>query len=146
HHREVVMRHYAKQAGAVGFLVFLGLWIIGAARGLTLPYPEPPPLQLFSVVDDYSSSGRSSRDNPNWANNLKAVGMENMPLPKLIDQAEIERIQIHEKTATLTAGTFVFDKDEANVRAALATHKASTISEKSNGIAPQRRLSIEVGV
>ncbi len=143
------MRQYAKKAGAVGFLVFLGLWIIGSARGMMLPYPEPPPLQLSSIGDEFSSGGSGGRQqgsNQNFWNNLKAIGMEKTPLPMVIDQAEIERIQIHEKTAFLTTSSFEFAEDEAKIRAALATHKVSTISEKEHGIAPQRRLSIEVGV
>lgn len=142
------MRHYAKKAGAVGFLVFLALWIIGAARGLTLPYPEPPPLHLSSMAESYSREGSGGRQqaNQNFVNNLKLLGMDKAPLPMVIDQAEIERIQIHEKTAFLTSASFEFADDEAKIRAALATHKAATFSEKNGGIAPQRRLSIEVGV
>lgn len=137
------MRHYAKKAGAVGFLVFLALWIVGAIRGLTLPYPDPPPLHLSSISEDYSRSGGKQQ---NFVNNLKALGMEKTPLPMVIDQAEIERIQIHDKTAHLTSSTFDYDDDEAKIRAVLALYKANTISESKSGIAPNRRLSFEVGV
>jgi hypothetical protein len=138
------MRLFWKKVAAVGFLVFIGLWIVGAARGLTLPYPPPPPLDLSSVTD--LSSGRSASNYQNFAHNLKQLGMEKTPLPMVIDQAEIERIQIHEKTAFLVAGSTEFEADEAKIRTALATHKASTITEKESGIAPHRRLAFEVGV
>jgi hypothetical protein len=137
------MRPYAKKKlAAIGFLVFLGLWIVGAVRGLTLPYPEPLPISLVSI----DSSGSRTTANPNYANYLKQLGMEKAALPMVIDQAEIERIQIHEKTAHMTAGSADFEADEAKIRTALAEYKASTVTENESGIAPQRRFAIEVGV
>lgn len=139
-----LMRLLMQKAGAVGFLVFLVLWIIGSVRGMMLPYPEPPPLHFSSGPEDYL--GRRTSQQANFANNLKALGMEKAPLPMLIEGGEVERIQIHDKAAVMTSGTAVFEEDEAKLRAALANYKASIGSEKSTGIAPQRRIAIEVGV
>src|SRR4051812_18184183 len=102
------MRHYAKKVAAIGFLVFLALWIVGVVRGLTLPFPPPPPLLLDSGPDEY---GRGASQNQKVANNLRQLGMEKTPLPLVIDQAEIERIQVHEKTADLTTGSADFETD-----------------------------------
>ncbi len=136
------MRLLFKKAAAVGFLVLMGLWLVGSIRGLTLDYPPPPALSLGSLSDEFASTRNYSN---NW-NNIKQLGLAQTPVPMVIDQEQIDRIQIHEKIANMTAGSAAFDLDEARIRGALASHNASIITEKNSGIAPQRRLALEVGV
>src|SRR5262249_54783851 len=74
------------------------------------------------------------------------LGLALMPLPAMLEQANIERIQVYERTARLTTGTTAFEGDTGRVRAALADHQAVTFNEVSSGLAPNRRLALEVGV
>src|SRR5438876_832158 len=99
------MRHYAKKVAAVGFLVFLGLWIVGAVRGLMLPFPPPLPLSISSERESYSRQQV-------W-NNMKQLNLAETPLPLVLDNPDIEKIRVHEKRATLTNNTPDFDDDNA---------------------------------
>lgn len=131
-----------KKTAALGFLAFLGLWIGGTIHGWSLPYPEPIALPLSSGPgDDYSPSSRLSQ-----ANNIKQIGLAETPLPLVLDKPDIERIQVHEKNAQLSAGTAAFEDDEVRVRAALDAYKAVIVNERASGIAPRRRLTLEIGV
>jgi hypothetical protein len=58
----------------------------------------------------------------------------------------VDRIQVHEKTAHLTASTAALDDDQAAIRDALAEHQAVVFNERNSGIAPDRRLTLEIGV
>lgn len=132
------MRYYAKKAAAVGFLVFLVLWIVGTLRGITQPYPPPAPLSI-GLEREYSSQNQ-------WANNLKAMGLIETPLPLVLDNPDVDKIRIVEKTANFSTGTAAFDKDEGLIRSAVKVQGATVFSEKSTGIEPGRKLLIEVGV
>jgi hypothetical protein len=132
------MLSYWKQAAAIGFLVFLGLWIVGITRAATQPYPEPAAWQLTLSEEPASRLA--------LANNLRQVGLIQMPLPLVLDQPDVERIRVYEKTAQLAAGTAAFDDDAVSIRAALTAHQASVFNEKNAGIAPERRLTLEIGV
>ena len=132
------MRETWKKAAAIGFLAFLALWVAGAVRGLSLPYPQPSGWS-FSAGDD--SPNRLPQ-----AHNLKQIGLEATPLPLMLDQPGVERIQVHEKRAQLSVGAADFDDHQALIRSFIAAHQAVVFNEKIGGIAPQRRLTLEIGV
>ena len=133
------MRHYWKKVAAAGFLSFLALWVVGVLRSADQPYPEPTAWHL-SGFEEYSSGQFVN------ANNLKQIGLAMKALPFVLDQADIEKIQVYDKMAQLAAGTARFENDAAQVRAALAAHQATILTEKDSGIAPGRRLTLEIGV
>jgi hypothetical protein len=134
------MTRRTKQAAAVAFLAFVGLWAVGLFRG--------PPPTVSSPVAEWSSS--SSYDNNNsrqqFANNLRQLGLGSLPLPAVLDQADVDRIQVFEKTARLASSTADFDRDQSALRAALEAHEAVIFNETNGGVAPARRLSLEIGV
>ncbi len=133
------MRSRWHQAAAAGFLTFVVLWAVGLVHGWTQPYPPTPAWQLPSR-EDYS------RGQMQVANNLKQLGLHLKALPLVLDQAEVDRIQVHEKTADLVAGTGAFQDDEALIRAALARHGVTVFNETNTGVAPRRTLTLEIGV
>ncbi|MCI0640914.1 MAG: DUF4349 domain-containing protein [Gemmataceae bacterium] len=128
-----------KKAGAIGFLVFLALWVAGAIRALLLPYPQTPVWQLTGSIHEAGTRLPQG-------NNLKQIGLAFTPLPLVLDQPDVEKIQVFDKLAQLAIGTARFDDDKALVRAALAAHQAVVFNERNGGIAPQQRLTLEVGV
>jgi hypothetical protein len=138
-----VMNHYAKKVAAIGFLVFLGLWTVGAIRGMMLDYPPPPSLPLVSIA---SGSSERAYDNAAAANNLKQIGMIETPVPLLLDNPDVDKISIHEKRAILTSGTASYDTDEPLIRTAIQEEQASIFNEKKTGIQPNRKLTMEIGV
>jgi hypothetical protein len=79
---------YLKKIAALGFLLFMLLWIVGVIRGFTLEYP-PPPLALETLS---LSSGREYvlPFNGNFAHNLKQIGLIQTPLPLVLDNPEVE--------------------------------------------------------
>src|SRR5437870_13793189 len=87
--RESIMRQYLKKAVAVGFLVFLGLWIIGVASGLTLQYPPAPPLPISMVTEPEYFWSRS-----NQAHNFKQLNLTETALPPLLDGPQVDQIRI----------------------------------------------------
>jgi hypothetical protein len=131
------MSYLWKKVAALGFLVFLILWAVGILRSYALPYPQPA--WPIPVIEELSARNAS-------ANNLKQIGLAQTPLPAVLDQAEVERIQVHEKHAQLATGTTTFDDDAAEVRKSLAEHQATVFNEKNGGLAPERRLTLEIGV
>ncbi len=135
------MHQYLRKLAALGFLVFLTLWVIGGIRGITLPYPPPMPVAISGGLERefFSSSG-------NYANNLKQIGLTETPLPLVLDNPEAEKIRIVEKRATLTSGTPRFVDDEAALRAAIKAQQATVFNEKSTGMEPGRKLLVEIGV
>ena len=64
----------------------------------------------------------------------------------VLDQGDIEKIQVHEKSAHIATGTAAFDDDLALLRAALEAQQATIFNERSGGIAPERRITVEIGV
>src|SRR5262249_5335423 len=124
------MSYFWKKVAALGFLVFLILWVVGILRSYTVPYPQPAwPLP---VIEELSARNAS-------ANNLKQIGMAQAPLPAVLDQPEVDRIQVHEKHAQLATGTTAFDDDVGKARNVLAEHQATIFNEKNGGLAPERR-------
>src|SRR5262249_2956609 len=103
---------------------------------LTLPGPS---FSRLSSHEEY----RSSMAN---AHNLAQIGLAKTPLPQVLDQADVNKIVVYDKTAQLAAGTTAFPEDEQEVRKALAAHQAVTFSEKAGGIAPNRALVLGISV
>src|SRR5438552_4691919 len=136
------MRPFWHKLAAVGFLVFVALWVAGFGRAFFVPYQPRPTFELpsgpsYRLVD----ASRLPQ-----ANNLAQIGLAHMPLPLVLEQAEVERIQVYEKNAQLETATTAFDDDEALVRSALAAQQARVFYETSGGLTPERRLSLEIGV
>src|SRR5260370_3475145 len=83
-----------KKIAAVGFVVFMLLWIVGVMRAFTLEYPPPPAIVSLSSTDrEYQT-----QSNSNFAHNLKIIpGLALTPLPMVLDKPEVEKIRITEK-------------------------------------------------
>jgi hypothetical protein len=141
------MRQLGKKAAAVGFLVLVALWVVGIVREWSLPYPQPTGWQLASVASyEELAGGASSNARQVTANNLKQIGLAHTPLPLVLDQPDLEKIQVYEKTAQLVMGTEAFDEDEARLRAILGANQAVAFNERKSGIQPGRRLLLEISV
>jgi hypothetical protein len=138
------MSRTAKQAVALGFLTFVTLWIIGFARAITLEHPEPTTWNLSSGEDYASASQSLSRAQA--ANNVSQLGLAKTPLPALLELPAVEQVQVYEKFAQLAAGSEIFEDDEVRLRGILADYNAVILNERSTGIAPSRRITLEVGV
>jgi hypothetical protein len=133
------MHQVFKKVAAIGFLAFLGLWAVGFVLAWSQPYPPPPPLHLGSAEEIYAPRQQI-------ANNLKQLGLALTPLPLVLDKPEVEQIRVFEKNAQLALGTAAFEADEGAIRAAIATHQAVVFNEKKSGIAPNRRITLEIGI
>jgi hypothetical protein len=135
------MTQRTKQAVALAFLAFVCLWVAGLFR-------EPPRAGTSSALDlsSYSNSVENNNPRQQFANNLRQLGLGTLPLPMVLDQADVDRIQVFEKTARLAGSTTAFDRDHAALRSALEAHDAVVFNETNGGIAPARRVSLEIGV
>jgi Domain of unknown function (DUF4349) len=133
------MQRLWKKIAAVGFLVFLCLWVGGMVRSWAQPLPSSP--REWRLLSSDESVSRQA-----VANNLQQIGLGHAPLPVMLEQANADRIQVYDKRANLAASTSAFDDDEGLVRSALTAHHANIFNEISSGIAPERRLSLEIGV
>jgi hypothetical protein len=142
------MRQYIAKGAAVGFLVLVALWVIGLVREAALPYPQPAGWHVATglTLDDVSLNSNGNPDRLVVANNLKQLGLALTPLPLVIDQPDLEKIQVFEKTATVALGSDAFDEDEAGIRTTLAAHHAVAFNERRSGIKPGRRLILEISV
>jgi hypothetical protein len=88
------MRRHINKGAAVGFLAFVALWIVGLAREASVAYPLPTAWHLAV------SEALSNRLSQNVvANNLKQIGLAQTPLLLVLDQPDVEKIQVEEKTA-----------------------------------------------
>jgi hypothetical protein len=128
---------FAKAAVAVGFLVFLVLFVFGLVH--TWSDAPPPPIVLFSASEDYPWRSRT-------ANNLAQLKLADAALPAMLDKVDVERIEVHEKAARLGVSSSAFEEDESRVRSSLAARKAVILNEHKTGIAPQRRVALDIGV
>jgi hypothetical protein len=133
-----------KKLAAVGFLLFLGLWVVGFLRTFSLPEAEPE--VFIPSVSPFSSSGDNPRTGAKTANNLAQIGLTQAPLPQVLDQEDIHKVQVYEKTAHLTSGTTAFAEDEGRIRSAVAHWNALVFSETATGVAPHRHLSLGISV
>lgn len=132
------MRLFLKKVAAIGFLVFLALWIVGAIRGMALPYPEPLPMSIASARESYVRQQS--------VNNLRQAGLAEKPLPMLLDGPNVDKIRIHEKRAILTTNTPDFEDDNAEIQAAIQSFQAEVFTYHKSDIEPNRRLVLEIGV
>lgn len=133
------MQHLWKKTAAAGFLVFLALGLVGTIRAFTLPYPR----LLRSSLP--MSLPMLERNLPT-ANNLKQVGLGLMPLPLLLEQGNVERIRVYERSGQLALATQAFDDDEARIRSAVTVHQALVLNEKISGLVREQRLVLELGI
>ena len=128
-----------KKRASVAFLLLLVLWAAGVARGWSVEHRPTPDLALLPLDREVTQQVQA-------ANNLKQLGLATTPLPLMLDRPDLDKIQVYEKGAQLTAGTAAFAEDEAKLRAALAEHKAVVFNERSTGLSPERRLTLQTGV
>ena len=137
------MNDLLKKLAALGFLLLLVLWVVGVGRTFVV---EPPELQTYP--GSYASSFEDARSSSSLqvANNLKQLDIAPVHLAQLLDQGDINKIRIFEKTAQLALGTTQFSDDEARIRQALVNQKATVFSEKAAGIAPERSLVLGINV
>jgi hypothetical protein len=135
------MADHWKKLIALGFLLLVGLWAAGVVRSFGMAHSDLPALSVSipSSVEDYRGSLRT-------ANNLAQIGLVKAPLPKVLDQEDIQQIRVYEKTAQISAGSTAFADDEARIRKALADHQAVVFSEKATGISPERSLALGISV
>ena len=75
------MNELNKKLAALGFLLFLVLWVAGIVRTFTLDLPDLPNLSLpssgLSSFSEYRGSLRT-------ANNLAQIGITHTALPKVL--------------------------------------------------------------
>lgn len=136
------MRRHINKGAAIGFLAFVTLWIVALAREASTAYPLPTAWDR-ALTEDLSNA---LTRRPVIANNLKQIGLAQTPLPLVIDQPDVEKIQVFEKTAQVALGSDAFDEDEEAIRKLLAAHHAVAFNEKRSGIMPARRLVLEISV
>ena len=135
----------AKKLAAILFLLFLGLWVAGFCRTFSLETSDLPDLSPH-ISSSFSFSSAEYQGGMRIAHNLAQVDLGQTPLPKVLDQEDISQITVFAKTAQLSSGTTAYTDDENRTRKAIAVNKAVVFSEKATGIAPQRRLSLGIGV
>lgn len=137
------MLRFWKKVVAVAFLTFLALWVVALIGGFALPMP---PLAAYSAsyVSDLNRNDGVARQQ--LANNLRELGLAREAPRAVLDRVDLDKVQVHEKTGRLSTTTTSFADDEAAIRAALEEHKAVVSNERSGGVAPERRLTLEVGV
>jgi hypothetical protein len=138
------MRQVWSKLAAFGLLTFLGLWVTGLLGNLALPSGGRVSGPAHVAVNSQQLENASTRRQ--FANNLAALGLTRAPIRAVLDDADIERIRVHEKTGRLGTTSSDIVSDEAKVRAALEACKGGVFNETSSGIAPERRLTLEVGV
>ena len=133
------MRQLLHKAAAIGFLTLLLLWVVG------LFVAPAPATEAYPAQHGFAFS-REDFSRQQVANNLKALNVDHVPLPLLLDRQEADGVRVHEKSAQLTATSSAFDDDEKEIRLAIAGHDALVLNERSSGIDGQRRLALEVSV
>jgi hypothetical protein len=137
------MVHYAKKLAAVGFLVFLAIWIGGIARTYTMAKPDPAADAFAAPILSSPSYGDEASSGRNVTNNLKQIGIA---LPQVLDRQDINEVEIYAKTAHLASGSSTFADDVERTRKVIADNKAAIFNETASGIAPHRVLSFGIGV
>ncbi|MCI0681372.1 MAG: DUF4349 domain-containing protein [Gemmataceae bacterium] len=135
------MRQLMQKFAAVGFLVFVGLWVGGTVRGYALPYPQAPIFDFSSISFDRLQNARVQA-----ANNLKQMGLATTPVPLVLEGPDVEQIEVYERIAYLGTASRAFEDDEAQLRSAVAGHQGTIFNESSSGLAPDRQLTLDIGV
>jgi hypothetical protein len=137
------MSPFWKKVAAVAFLTFLILWVVALSGGFALPLPRASADPVaFSIV----SKREDGLARQQLANNLRELGLAREPVRGVLDRADLDKVQVHEKIGRVATTTTDFAAAEAGVRAVLEEHKAVVVNETSGGVAPDRRLTLEVGV
>jgi hypothetical protein len=137
------MSLFWKKVAAVAFLIFLMLWVVGLSGGFALPLPRASaePVAYSNVQGREDGVTRQQA-----VNNLRQLGLALEPVRGVLDRPDLDKVQVHEKTGRVATTTTDFAADEAAIRAVLEEHKAVVVNETSGGVAPDRRLTLEVGV
>src|SRR4051794_12342031 len=131
------MSPFWKKVAAVAFLFFLVLWVVALIGGFALPLPRASADPIaFSPVP--RRGGGLTRQQ--LANNLRELGLAREPARGVLDRADLDKVQVHEKTGRVATTTTDFTADEAAIRAVLEEQKAVVTTETSGGVAPDRRL------
>lgn len=134
------MRPLLHKAVAIAFLTLLLLWVIGL---FVAPAPASPPATPPHVGSVFTREDFSRQQ---VANNVRALHLEDVPAPLLLDRADADAVRVHEKSAHLTASSAAFDDDEKQVRLAVAGQEGIVLNERSSGVAGQRTLALEISV
>jgi hypothetical protein len=132
-----------KSVAAVAFLLFLALWIVALIGGFALPLPRA---SAEPVAFTYFQRREDGLLRQQLANNLKELGLAREPARGVLDRADLDKVQVYEKTGRVATSATDFAADEATIRAVLEEQKAVVTNETSGGIAPDRHLTLEVGV
>src|SRR5262249_49531332 len=102
----------------------------------------PPPPAWAGIIHSQGGSNRQLQ----MANNLKQLGLARIPARVVLDQGDVERIRVHEKSAQLVTGTTSFADHAASIRYAVEAQSGVIFNETNGGIEPERRLTLEIGV
>src|SRR5687768_15592910 len=137
------MSPFWQRVAAVAFLTFLILWVVALSGGFALPLPRASadPVAYSSVQRREDGLARQQ-----LANNLRDLGLAREPVRGVLDRPDLDKVQVHEKIGRVATTTADFAADEATTRAVLEEQKAVVVNETSGGVAPDRRLTLEVGV
>jgi len=138
------MSPFAKKTAALGFLLFLALFLGGIIRSATLKESDLPELDVQLPIS--SASRGDYRSEARTAHNLAQIGLTQTPLPQVLDLENLNKIQVYEKTAHLGSSTIAFPEDEERTRKAITHQKAAIFNERRTGIAPDRQLSLGIAV
>jgi hypothetical protein len=137
------MSPFWKRVAAAAFLIFLTLWIVAMIGGFALPLPRASAEAVpFSIVQN-ADNGLARRQ---MANNLRELGLAREPVRGVLERADLDKVQVHEKTGRIVTTTTDFAAAETAIRAIIAEQKAIVSNESSGGVASDRRLTFEVGV
>jgi hypothetical protein len=132
-----------KRIAAAAFLTFVALWVVALIGGFTLPLPRA---SADPIVFSPAATKEVGLNRQQLANNLRELGLAREPVRGVLDRADLDKVQVHEKTGRVVTTTTDFAADEAAVRAAVADQKGVVADETSGGVTPERRLTLEVGV
>src|SRR5262245_15144635 len=137
------MSPFWKKVAAVAFLLFLILWVVGLSGGFALPLPRASAEPVAFASASRREDGQARQQ---LANNLRELGLAREPVRGVLDRADLDKIQVHEKIGRVATTTTDFAADEAAIRTVLEGQKVVMVNETSGGVAPARRLTLEVGV
>src|SRR5262245_47662724 len=94
-------QHLLQKAAAIGFLTLLPLWVIGL-------FVAPAPVAPAYPMQHAFAYNREDLSRQQVANNLRALKMDDVPAPLLLDRQDVEGIRVHEKSAQMTTSTASF--------------------------------------
>ena len=130
------MSLFWKKVAAVAFLLFLILWVVGLSGGFALPLPRASAEPVAFASASRREDGQARQQ---LANNLRELGLAREPVRGVLDRADLDKIQVHEKIGRVATTTTDFAADEAAIRTVLEGQKVVMVNETSGGVAPNRR-------